>query len=72
MSPDSADRKQRELAAYFQQQQQELQNSGITGGKLRKSASHSKIMHRQRSLSDGDEDVDAIFESLFKASGTMK
>lgn len=80
MSPDSADRKQRELATYFKQQheqflQQQQQGggiSGMSGGKLRKSASHSKIMHRQRSLSDGDEDVDAIFESLFKASGTPK
>ncbi|ODM96159.1 hypothetical protein Ocin01_10519 [Orchesella cincta] len=75
MSPDSAEKKQRELATYFKQQQQQeflMQSAGITGGKLRKSASHSKIMHRQRSLSDGDEDVDAIFESLFKASVESK
>jgi hypothetical protein len=81
MSPDSANKKQREIETYFRQQQQQqlkeekqrLQAASVVskaGSQLRKSASHSKIMSRQRSLSDGEEDVDKIFESLFKASGT--
>ena len=42
--------------------------------KIRKSASQGEIMNRQRSFSDPDEDeedVDSIFESLFKASGNL-
>ncbi|CAG7700241.1 unnamed protein product [Allacma fusca] len=67
MSPDSAEKKQRDLEAYFAGDKKSSKSS-----QLRKSASHSKLMHRQRSLSDGEEDVDEIFESLFKASVESK
>jgi hypothetical protein len=49
--------------------------SEVYKGQIRKSASQGKIMNRQRSFSDPDEDeedVDSIFESLFKASGKKK
>ena len=77
MSPDSAAEKQRELEAYFKGQSSNNSGSPKTSKQdkslqLRKSASHSKIMHRQRSLSDGEEDVDEIFESLFKSSGMRR
>jgi len=74
MSPSSANQKQREVEAYFTAQQEQQKRDapkGKRGGNhLRKSASLGRLMHRQMSISDGDDDVDQIFESLFKASGT--
>lgn len=80
MSPDSAKKKQKEVEDYFKQLTQQEHISPKKGrgnpntnksAHIRKSASQGKLLSRQRSLSDGEEDVDQIFESLFKASGMI-
>jgi hypothetical protein len=87
MSPESADKKQREVEAYFKFRQEappppppSCPSRYLKGKRdpnyehrIRKSASQGQIMNRQKSYSDGDDEddnVDQIFESLFKASGT--